>query len=286
MYFPKNIADCIVIKESVHRKSVEPHTHTSNLFGFDFELVYVLEGEAEHLIDGRREHILQSDFFMLDFGVSHGYLVEEGKELRLLNLIFDHRAIDLSEKTAACLADIAAKRLITTPDEGSYGVRTDYRFHDESGATLALFRKILKEMNARLPGYYEISRGALMEILIGAFRVYFHKNETPKLSEPIKFIRDYVNDYYMLSTTLSELARELGMSLPYLSARFREEMGMTYSEFLHRRRVDESMRLIANSDTPIELIAEYVGYSDSKKLRERFRAIVGKSPREFKKSLK
>ena len=75
------------------------------------------------------------------------------------------------------------------------------------------------------------------------------------------------------------------MSVPYLSAKFKDETGMTFTDYLHSRRISESCKIILNTEESIESIAEYVGYSDSKKFRENFKRKMGVSPREYRRQM-
>ena len=62
-------------------------------------------------------------------------------------------------------------------------------------------------------------------------------------------------------------------------------LGVTCRVGARGNTVSASCRMLFDSDESIETIAEYIGYSDSKKYRKKFKEIVGVSPREYKKSL-
>ena len=284
MFYKKNIADYIIVNESIHHDSVEAHSHECSLGNYDFELAYVVEGEATHVIGEKRQKISKGSYIFIDYGVSHSYEIEDGKSLSLINFVFDYRAVDLTHKQIKSLADLAYYYAIN-PDMNTCSVRDDYIFTDDDGKVLELFKKTKRELHERMPGYHDLVKCGLLEILLGGFRIYFNRNKRKKYSPPIQFIVNYITDYYMLDTTLSELAEQLDMSIPYISKRFKEEVGMHFTEFLHKRRITESCRIISNTDDSIESIAECIGYSDSKKFREKFKEQMGVSPREYRKQI-
>ncbi len=287
MYLTKTTAEYLSGKRVIHKSGdVEFHNHESALGGYDFEIVYVISGKGIHVIEGERTRIEAGNYIFIDYGISHTYEIEKDDELELINLVFDHRAADLWYKILESLAELAAFYGINSKVDDK-SVRTDYIFKDDKNLSVkAMFLDIIRELTSRLPGYHEAVKCKLKEILIQGFRQYFNTDATIECSPTIRFIVDYLNNFYMENTTLSEHAEKLCLSLPYLSKKFKEEVGATYTEYLQRRRITESCRILSTSDDSIESIAEYVGYSDSKKYREKFKEYVGISPREYRKAMR
>ena len=79
---------------------------------------------------------------------------------------------------------------------------------------------------------------------------------------------------------------ELGIPLRRLSKLFIKETGMPYTRYVLHKRISESCSLLTESDESIEFIAGYVGFSDSKAFRARFKETVGISPRDYRKTNK
>lgn len=285
----KNYAEYISYMETTHLNSVDVslHRHDNALGGSDFELVYVLSGSAENLITGQPPvAVSRGDYFFLDGGIEHTYRVMGNEDFKIINLVFDNRALDLWYKKVDSLSELAAFYGINPKMDDSQ-IRFDFYFKDdEIGTVKKLFLGIGAELSERLPGYYEATRCRLMEILIKGFRQYFNRETTIKCSAAVRYIVDYLTAFYMESTTLSELASKLHLSLPYLSKKFKEEIGQSYVEYLHTRRITEACRLLSTSDIPVESIAEFIGYSDSKKFREKFKEKTGISPREYRRKIR
>ena len=284
MFYGKNISEYLTIQRTVHTTDIDVHLHDSILGGYDFEFVYVRAGAAYHLIEGKRWRIEEGDYFFVDLGLTHGYEVAEGERLELTNIVFDYRAVDISKSNLTSLGELACHYGI---NRNTYDTerRCDYKFHDNDGSIREHFERIERELSGRLPGYHEMIKCRLAELMLTGFRSYFNKGETKSYSAPIRFILDYLTSGYMNDTTLTELAQELRMSVPYLSARFKEEVGMSFTDYLHDRRISESCKLLLNTEESVESIAEYVGYSDSKKFREKFRRKMGASPREYRRQM-
>lgn len=270
------------VDEVIHNSTVAMHVHGDFFGSYGYEIVYVNDGECTHLIGSRRERIKKGDFFFLDTGVRHGYEVEESKSISITNLTFDFRMIDVSLKDGNTLADLAY-RLGINESMDNLKVRDDYSFTDsEDGYALSIISKIQREIKEHSAGYRQVVKGALLELLIYGFRQYFVKSET-QYSRETQYLIDRINENYMLSPTLTKLAEQMNASVAYLSVKFRREVGRSFLEYLHAKRISEGARLIAMTDESIEMIAERVGYSDAKKFRERFKNVMGISPREYRK---
>ena len=287
VYKKKDFANYIVAKECFHTTGdVEMHRHDNFFLEYDFEFAYVVEGRARHIVNETVQELGAGDFVFLDYGVRHNYEIAEGEVFHIINLVFDYRALGLLHHQVQYLSELAHYYMIN-PEEYNSRPVTDYLFHDgEDEHVLQLFRRIQRELTAKNAGYYELVKGALAEIVIRGFRSYYGVQQSPAYSEDIGYIVNYVSDYYMHNLMLSDFAQELHLSLSYLSRKFKLETGMNYVEFLHRRRIMESCRLIAGTSDNIEQIAEYVGYPDTKSFRERFRKVMRMSPAEYKRMMR
>lgn len=287
VYKKKDVVNYIVVKECFHTAGeVLLHRHDNFFLEYDFEFAYVVEGRARHIVNNEVQELAAGDFVFLDYGVRHTYEIAEDEVFHIINLVFDYRALGLMHHQIQYLSELAHYYMINPEADNSRPI-TDYHFHDSAdGHVLQLFRQIQRELTAKSAGYHEVVKCALTEIVIEGFRSYYGLQESPEYSEDIGYIVNYISDYYMHNLMLSDFARELHLSLSYLSRKFKLETGMNYVEFLHRRRIVESCRLIAGTTENIESVAEYVGYPDAKSFRERFRSVMHMSPAEYKRRMK
>ena len=268
-----------------HTENVPLHFHkpATNAF-YDLELAYVACGTAYQITKNSRIKITKGNFLIVDYGISHGYEIASGETLELINISFDCRAIGISPNKKS-LTSFAKKYSLASvlTDESP---REDLVFVDDNGNIKEKFLAICEEYQKRQPGYYGIIKGILLEIVITGLRQYFCPHmESPSFSPAVEQLLNYLSSHYMENKSLSELSKEMHFSLPYISKKFKDEVGKTYTECLHERRINESCRMLFDSDESIETIAEYIGYSDSKKYRKKFKEIIGVPPREYKKSL-
>jgi AraC-like DNA-binding protein len=81
---------------------------------------------------------------------------------------------------------------------------------------------------------------------------------------------------------LSELAAVAGFERTHFSRIFRETIGMSFSAWDRRLRVQLARRLLDETDWPIKTIARAVGYCDVTTFERNFRKIEGVAPKAYR----
>ena len=100
-----------------------------------------------------------------------------------------------------------------------------------------------------------------------------------------KRIMKYVRSTYS-TATLTEAARVLGLSSPYLSRWICANFGVSFKELLMKERFSVARDLLATTDTPIGDIIVHVGYENSSYFHKEFKKRFGMTPGDYRKSNK
>jgi AraC family transcriptional regulator len=87
------------------------------------------------------------------------------------------------------------------------------------------------------------------------------------------------------SFSLSELARECGVSESYLGRLFREAFGTTAVGYVRARRVQRAEHLLRHSTLPIKAVAAASGLPDLHFFNKTIRRALGQSPRALRANL-
>jgi predicted TIM-barrel enzyme/AraC-like DNA-binding protein len=113
-----------------------------------------------------------------------------------------------------------------------------------------------------------------------------HMSETAaQKSGCANFVSDYIHAHYADATIrLTDIARIAFLSSSYLSTKFKQETGVSFSAYLVRFRVEKAKELILTYNKPIKEIAEMVGYIDYAQFSKIFKKYTGQSPAEFRKA--
>jgi two-component system response regulator YesN len=84
--------------------------------------------------------------------------------------------------------------------------------------------------------------------------------------------------------SLQDFVAEHGVSLAYFSRLFKDEVGMTFSDYLTHIRVGKAKELLERGDLRPGDISALVGYEDPKYFSQVFRRVAGMSPLDYQRS--
>lgn len=91
----------------------------------------------------------------------------------------------------------------------------------------------------------------------------------------------YIEECYNRDIGLNELADRVGMSMAYLSALFKSEVGTSYVKYLTDLRIKHAKNLLKEGYKVSE-VSEMVGYNNYRYFCDIFKKYVGKTPNEYK----
>lgn len=91
-----------------------------------------------------------------------------------------------------------------------------------------------------------------------------------------------LNEAYDQPVHLSVISAGAGLSRSYLSSCFSRFFGITLNEFLRRKRVFESMKLIREGKDSLSDIALKVGYDSYQYYKKMFQEVTGETPKDFR----
>ena len=94
---------------------------------------------------------------------------------------------------------------------------------------------------------------------------------------------DYIKANYTDKITLDEVAQKAGYSPAYFSKLFKDEIGVTFKEYLNELRVERSKFLLLSGNSNILEICNMVGFKDQSYFCKTFKKITGVSPDTFRK---
>ena len=80
---------------------------------------------------------------------------------------------------------------------------------------------------------------------------------------------------------LEDAAREVGLHPTYFSKLFKEEMGISFTDYLSKVRV-EAAKLLMRSDYSLAEISQMVGFNDQSYFTKVFKKHTGESPHRWR----
>lgn len=277
-YFPdKKIR--VAVSRQVRQSPMGQHRHEF------FEIAVVLSGSGVHVTDHFRHRIEARDVLVLHSRRAHGY--ERTEDLNLINIMI--RA-DLMERLGRELRDLPGYHSLFTLESVRWH-RDDYishlRLSPSELAQLEEWTDRLEEETHRTGQGGSLLAEAHLTLIIGMLcRCYGRKAGLPVRSEG-RFgrILSWIEKNLDRSISVSDLAREMGMSERTLHRQFSSVVGTTPANYLMHTRIRRAAEQLSGhhwEKKRISDVAAACGFEDSNYFSRCFRQVIGKTPRQYR----
>lgn len=123
----------------------------------------------------------------------------------------------------------------------------------------------------------------LRKILLHIVEI-MEKNNSHKYYKVISMVENYIETHYMEhDLSMDKVARQVHMSTSYFSVIFKNEKGVSFTDYLIRTRIDKAKELMRHTDLKAYEISLKVGYDTAAYFSTAFKKVTGYSPSEYKK---
>ena len=95
---------------------------------------------------------------------------------------------------------------------------------------------------------------------------------------------EYIHANYNTCITVNEVAHEVGLSRGYLQKLFKEQRNTTIIEYLIHYRMEQSCKLLIETDYSVAAIAAKVGFNDLKHFYTIFKRVFHTTPSEYRQN--
>ena len=95
---------------------------------------------------------------------------------------------------------------------------------------------------------------------------------------------EYLTEHYGEKTYIETLSDMVALSPDYFTKMFKDSIGKTPIDYINGIKVNHSLRLLTMTDTPVNEIADQVGFSGPNYFHKIFKAYMNTSPLAYRKS--
>jgi AraC family transcriptional regulator len=175
---------------------------------------------------------------------------------------------------------------VTGLEDGWYNERLMIRVNKEGVASGRLLSAMANELSS--PGY---ASETLLEALGTQFLVQFSRmvrdgqraTTSHGLSEwQMNRIREMVESVAADELSIEKIAQACGVSGRHLMRGFKAVMGTTVHRYIDHVRIERTKQLLVSTRTPLEVIAEKVGFSSGSHMSSAFARAEGMPPSLFR----
>ena len=101
--------------------------------------------------------------------------------------------------------------------------------------------------------------------------------------KPIRTMISYIKDNYREKITIEDMAEIVDLNPVYLGSLFKKEVGLNFSSYLIKVRIDAAKSLLVETNYTIAAIGSEVGYKDTRYFSQLFEKTVGIKPALYRK---
>lgn len=106
-------------------------------------------------------------------------------------------------------------------------------------------------------------------------------NTTPKSLNDFSGVFEYIDSNFA-TITLDEAAKYCSMSYSYFSRVFKVEAGISFSNYIIKKKINQSLELLSNTNMTLNDIALECGFSNLSHFIKCFNAEMGITPKKFR----
>lgn len=219
-----------------------------------------------------------------DYDESNKVNIPIDMEQRLTNFI-QSGSIDAAEQYAGEVLDINYRRNVTYASY--YNLCNSMqnilvRIINQCDAGNGIPSENVSNMLERIDTIYDVmllSERILLNIkTVSSY--FFNKKRN---NSSFERIIEYVDKNFMMDINLDTVANKFGYNANYLSKSVKQLKGMSFSEYLIKKRIEHSKKLLVESQRSIKDIAEESGYHSSSIFIRAFSKITGMTPSEYRR---
>lgn len=244
------------------------HWHNS------IEIIYVIKGSLDITIDSDSFTLNEKEVEIINVDEAHNFYSKEDNKVLIFNI--DPSFFEKYYK------DIKNVFFYTASSSTQSGEE-----YDELKMFLA---KILCEYVQKLEDYDEEIEDILIHLLYHLINNFHYltsekeelKDKTEQLDRYHR-ISKYIFNNYNNNITLKDIAKKEFLSPHYLSHEIKYATGYSFTDLINQTRVEESIKLLLDTDMSISEISDEVGFSHVRYYNKNFKEYYNCTPLQYKK---
>lgn len=101
----------------------------------------------------------------------------------------------------------------------------------------------------------------------------------------LRCVEKEIREHYQENITLKEFSKKYFVNSAYLGQMFRKQYGISFKEYLNNYRIEKAAEYLLHTDDKIYQIADKVGYKDLDYFINKFIAVKGCTPTNYRKKV-
>ncbi len=246
------------------------------------ELVIVLDGAAQHIVNTERHCITKGDVFVINHETVHSF--SEAVHLRICNIMFKPECTFASAYDMKQLSGFQALFVLEPHFTQNHHFCSHLKL--TAGAfttTERLVQEMMMTYRSREPGWMDTTF-AMFQLLCLSLSRFYRTADIPSENTFVKLAGAiaHLENNFCSDLSTRTLAGIAGYSQRQFLRLFHEVFGTTPNAYILGLRMRKAQQLLKESTLPIGEIAWSCGYDDQNYFSRTFRRSTGMSPSDYR----
>lgn len=271
----------IIIRQKYRNIQIPKHRHEY------IELSFMLEGELDMYIEGKKIKMKSGDLCLMDKNVAHSTEIA-GDDVWMFNILMTADFFDTIFMYLFSDDNYISNYIINSLYSESKKKNYIYYHIPEYSFVEQLMEQIICEYFLENPRNKGKMISCLCILFIEISRATEQNDEETIRKNNSKIQKDvveYLKEHYK-DATLQSVAKHMCFHPNYLSTLLKMETGRGFKDILLDIRMKEAEKLLRKTDAKIEDIVEQIGYANESYFYKCFRQKYGESPFKYRKNHK
>jgi AraC-like DNA-binding protein len=248
----------------------------------DCQFFYVIEGEAELLINQERYRVLPGQCVFYGADSPHHLTTSTEVSFYSVHFHWNHESpepIHPAYQIKACaMEDLSQKTAVYELEVPLHGTIAIPHWFEAPEMEQVLMR-ITKEYQLERPGYPFMLRAQLMELI--SILVRHLVNQSSSMLSRIEPALERMRAYPEQEWTVEQLASLCGYHPTHFTKLFKEETGRTPKHYMISEKIKRAKQLLLGRES-LEVIADKLNYNNIHYFSHQFKKETGLNPSEFR----
>ncbi|MDR1271982.1 MAG: AraC family transcriptional regulator [Clostridiales Family XIII bacterium] len=108
------------------------------------------------------------------------------------------------------------------------------------------------------------------------------KRRSKPLPPVIRRCMEYIDSNLHYKITLNDLGRETGKNPSYLCVQFKNDVGISVTEYINRAKINAAKQLLRDDDIPVSEIAATLNFCSQSYFAKVFKQYTGETPKDYR----
>ena len=245
-----------------------------------YELCYVERGEITLCLDGEMTELRRDSAVLIEPNTEHTYLSDRGNASRVFVVCFECPSNTLRLLSGVVFSlskdQIYCMHKIISEGESTFRMNENDILELLSTPSFGGQQAIILQLEYMLIGLLRRHSAEKSSGIVFLDRENFY----PDL---VRIIIAYLRSNVQKNITLGDVCKSFNYSRSYICKIFKEQTGESLITYFNRLKIEESKRLLEDTEMSVTAISDLLGFSEAKYFGVAFKNRVGSSPIAYRK---